>query len=257
MRRYSCFIYSALIVFAIQSRALLSAEEPLNIEETRKVLNSYYRVHGGNARLGALISVRFTGSITFGETEKRYPFRLFKKRPNLVRYELEIDERKTWILSGKKDDFRSQSRTGSKLSEVTVIDDQAQLQMLNHETAFDGLLWNLRQMGRQVKIYPEYRRERLSSYRCEVSTIGSAFNGGSRQLGTVWLNASSFYAEKRELPSEDGETITSIFSDYRIEGTYPFAFKVENVVGESLASKTLIDGIEVNPGALDMFFELR
>ena len=232
-------------------------DTPLSLEETREVLNSYYRVHGGNARLGALVSIKYEGTLRFGENEESRNFRLFKKRPNLVRYELDLSQGETWILGGNEGNFRQQSRKGRRLSEARLIEDPQQLEVLKHEASFDGLLWNLRPNGRRVSIYPENEDSRLSRYRCEVYTLDPATNRRGDYLGTVWLNAGSYYAEKRVWPSPDGVRIETTFSDYRQVGAYAFAFQISNYSEGALISKTIIEDIEINPGAMDMFFQLR
>ncbi|MEM7674335.1 MAG: hypothetical protein AAF212_13405, partial [Verrucomicrobiota bacterium] len=174
------------------------SQEPLDPDETRSVLANYYRAHGGNTRIENLISLRFSGTISY-PGKAPMTFRLHKKRPDLIRYELDLDSNQTWFLTANGDRFRQQIRKSRISQGVTPITDPKQTNYLQTESVFDGYLWELRDRNRVVNIIPVTKANAIESFRCEVSHFDPATERQGTLLATIWLNANSYLIEKREV----------------------------------------------------------
>lgn len=225
-------------------------------DATREMLLSYYRAHGGNTRVENLISLRFDGTITYPEREP-ISFRLYKKRPKLMRYELELTRRKTLIMSANLQGFQQQIRQNREYLEPSAIEDSRQVEMLKMESTFDGYLWQLRSKNRTVEAYEVSEDGKLRSYHCDVYEYEPATGARGRRIASLWLNANTLYAEKRTVYLENGSTITTEFKNYKKIGDLPFAHSIENFQGDALLATIKIEQVKINPGTLDLFYTLR
>lgn len=236
----------------------LYAQQAPSALSQREVLNNYYRAHGGENRVQNTVSLKFSGTITYTSREDTpHAFRLYKKRPNLLRYEIDLAAKETWVVSSSSRGLYKQLLAGRNTSRPEPVSDDEQRRMLEIESNFDGLLWFLRLKQRRVDVIPEYADGLLVAYRCEVFSLARNPSMSDTQLAHIWLDPESFLARKRTIFQTSGPPLQTIFKKYERHGGMPFPTILENYVGDTLISKTKTTEIQVNPGTLDVYFQLR
>lgn len=252
-------IYTTLsLLLAITGTAETPSSEALDKIPADEVLDAYYRAHGGTIYIEDLIGIKFSGSVEYAaDPDTAYEFVFYKKRPNKIRYELDLRERETAIIVGQSNRFQSRKKTGRRLSKPIDITDAQQLDILRNEATFDGFLWNLRYNQRFVKVFTEKANGTLRAFRCEIYSRSQNDIDNPKPLASLWLDPETFYCFRREIYLGEDNTLKSNFSDFRQVGETVMPYSIETSVNGSVVSRVKISQARVNPGALDMFFELE
>ena len=236
-------MFKLIVLFYTLSSALTLGQS--NRYELWIALERFSQIYGGGRDDAGLNSVLVEGLITQG-TDK-YDFILRKQSPNSIRY--------TQSRSGKSITFGYNGLSGWQLtnweesSEIRALD-KFEIAILREEADFEGpLLRNFENYNNRIRLV---RSDRVSDEPVRVIEIDRI----NQQTIRYYLSEKSNYILMRESFNTKGECIlTTYYRDYRLISNFPFAFEVENFVGEEMVSFAKISKVVVNPGVLSFYFE--
>jgi len=230
------------IFFSSVLGALAQSGDALAVQ---RILERYTETLGGPRAVEALTSLSIEGTQT--QNGESYDFLMRKKRPNSIRYRLNLGD--TLVDCGYNG--RAGWQRTKVGGEVTIEDlSNDQLDVLRDEADFDSPLfrhleksWNAITLIEKKLVDGEYVNV------LEVTKFGKPF-------ARYYLNARSGLILQRVRMNADGTPgLETLYRDYReVDGCH-FAFEVENRIGDQQVSLVQIETIEVNPGLLSFYFE--
>lgn len=212
----------------------------------QRALQRYTEAYGGGRDATALSSISIEGTQT--QDGNTHEFLLRKKRPNSIRYRLGLGENSETIgYDGRTGWMQVQDGT-----EVTTrLLTKGELQIVKNEATFDSPLFHhLQNRYNDVEMVG---RDTVEAQNVFVYYVRES-NG---QRSRYYLDAQEPYVLKRELLNDQDEVILSTYyRDYREVQGYPFAFEIENRVGDSVVSTVKVENITANPGLLSFYFTM-
>jgi outer membrane lipoprotein-sorting protein len=211
---------------------------PAPAQTVDEIISKHIEARGGREKLGAVKSIRMTGTMTMGGTE--VPFVLEMKRPNMMRLDMTVqgtvgtqvfDGSSGWVVmpfAGITDP--------DPMPDDVVAEAQAQAD-------FDGPLVDYAAKGHKVHLGGKEAVEGKDAYKIEV-TLKS---GTTRR---IYIDAATFMEVKSEgARTIGGETVENetFASDYRkVDGLmFPFVMQT-GLKGSSDREKMTVEKIEVN-----------
>lgn len=236
-------MFKLLVLFYTLSSALTLGQS--NRYELWIALERFSQTYGGGRDDAGLNSVLVEGQITQGEDQ--YDFILRKQRPNSIRY---MQSRSgTSITFGYNGSSGWQLTSGDDGKEVRILN-KSEIAILREEADFEGpLLRNFENYSNRIRLV---RSDKINNEPVRVIEIDRI----NQQIMRYYLSEERSYILMRELFNSKGECIlTTYYRDYRLINNLPFAFEVENFVGEERVSSAQISKVEVNHGILSFYFE--
>ena len=208
-------------------------------------LERFSQTYGGGLDEEGLKSVLVEGQITQGTDQ--YDFILRKRSPDSIRYTQSRADRS--ITFGYNGVSGWQLTNWEESSEIRALD-KFEVAILREEADFEGpLLRNFENYNNRIRLV---RSDRVSDEPVRVIEIDRI----NQQTIRYYLSEKSNYILMRESFNTKGECIlTTYYRDYRLISNFPFAFEVENFVGEEMVSFAKISKVVVNPGVLSFYFE--
>lgn len=152
-----------------------------------KIVSRHIEAIGGLARLREVESMKMTGQFFLNGRE--LPLTIFRKRPNLLRIESDINGRK--VIVGY-DGFIAWVMRGD---EAIEIEDLRAITFLERSADFDGALVDYKAKGHQIKFKGKHEVDGIETYLLEVTIK----NG---KVENWYLNSQDFTVLKRtfEMP---------------------------------------------------------
>ena len=232
-----------LVLFALSAALCLGQSERY---ELWVALERFSQTYGGGLDEAGLKSVLIEGQITQGI--EQYDFILRKRSPNCIRYTQSRAGRS--ITFGYNGAIGWQLTTGEEDSQVRILD-KSETAILREEADFEGpLLRNFESYSNLIRLV---RSDRVNNEAVRVIEIDII----NQQKMRYYLSEHRNFILMREQFNSKGECIlTTYYRDYRLINNLPFAFEVENFVGEDKISSAKITSVVVNPGVLSFYFEI-
>lgn len=211
------------------------------------ILRSYKRGLGDFIEVRNIRSFRVKGS-TF-QQEESYDFTLYKKSPNLMRYEIDHQAGDiVQIFDGKSGWQWLADEGASSLKELTG----AQLEFLKKEALFDTPLMRYSKEGKELafigrktipsNLYPVYHLQLTSP--------------DDEAVEDIYLDSRTYYEVRRVCrESKDAPAFETVFTDYRKVKGFPVPYDVSNYVDGEFLSSTKLDEVVINVGILSFYFD--
>lgn len=212
----------------------------------QRALQRYTEAYGGGRDATALTSISIEGTQT--QDGNTYEFLLRKKRPRSIRYRLSSGENS--VTTGY-DGRTGWMQVHDGLKVTTRLLTKEELKVVKAEATFDSPLFHhLQDRYTDVEMVG---RDTMEEQNVFVYSVRES-NG---QRSRYYLHFQDPHVLKRELLNDKDEVILSThYRDYREVRGYPFAFEIENRVGDSVVSSVKIESIIANPGLLSFYFTM-
>ncbi len=210
----------------------------------RRIVQRHNDLYAGLRDADALQSIVISGTHT--QDEVPFKLQLRRKRPDLLRYSLRNDRVQIDAgFDGRRGWLRTDRDGVGKVDRVTG----AQLDALRREADFAGIFSRVRNStSRQLELVGSRRVSGVDAYQLRA-------NGEAGASTLYYLDRQTTYLLRMEQVDRSGVVRSQTdYADYRIVGGFPFAFKVENRVGDRLVSTTDLTEVEVNTGLLSFLF---
>ncbi len=187
-----------------------------------------------------------------GETSQQgatFNFTLYKKSPNLLRYEIDYKTRQVAII------FDGENGYYLYLDEPqrpAVLASGEQRILLEQEAFFAGPLISAAERGYRMvyKGRTEIHGHDNAVYQVELTDTDSP------AVMEVYLDAYSFLEVSREVrPTAEAKPLVTYFSDFRDVQGFKIPYRVENYFDGKLVSSTKVKDVSIDVGILGYFFE--
>lgn len=232
------------ILVSTSLAGVLSAQTDTYVMQ--RALQRYTEAYGGGRDATALSSISIEGTQTQGGNT--YDFLLRKKRPNSIRYRLSFGENSvTTGFDGRTGWIHVHEGVESKSRLLT----KEELRVVKSEATFDSPLFHhLKNRYNEVEMIG---RDTVDGQNAFVYFVEES-NG---QRSRYYLHFQQPHVLKREQLNDQDEVILSTYyRDYREVRGYPFAFEIENRVGDAVISSVKVENVIANPGLLSFYFTM-
>jgi outer membrane lipoprotein-sorting protein len=206
------------------------------------------KARGGAARLKAIDAVKFTGRLDAGGME--LPFTLIRKRPNLVRQEMQFqgktivqayDGEHAWAVNPMMGTDQPQEIRGQ------------QAEMMREQVDFDGPLVDYKQKGNVIEVVGPDAVGSAKAMKLKITKK-------SGQVQWLWLDAESGIelksATEEIAPGDQKLTIETVLSDYKAVDGIQFPFTMETIVNGAPQSKMTVDQVDLSPTIDSAMFKM-
>jgi len=222
---------------------------PAAAQTVDEIIAKSIEARGGEAKLRAVKSMRFTGKFEVGPGMEA-PTTLLLKRPGMVRLEFSLQGMTAIQAYDGKDGWDVMPFQGKKDPEPMAADDVKQME---DQADMDGPLMDYKAKGNTVEYLGKEKAEGSDAYKLKVTKK----NGN---VETTYIDADTGLEVKTvaKIKIRGNETeVETTYSDFRtVEGlTLPFAFE-QGVVGSPQKQKFTIEKVEVNPDLSDAQFHM-
>ena len=246
------FIAVALAVLAFNIQASAQDNPPLEGQDLGVyVLTRYYRAQGGDALMKGIMSSRLIGEISCADGSGSFPFRFFKRRPDLMRFEFGLSVEETWVTAVTEEVVWKGVRHGGDWLNTEIISDPTQRLHLSLEAEFDNPLWTLREQRRTAAISVDPANPRIY-----LATVTPRDTHAEDIRIEMKIDARDFLERERKLTLPDGSVIVVKYGDYQQIDGLPVPFKTETLVDGKPVSTVELTEAALNIGTLKVFFDL-
>lgn len=242
--------FSLLLVGSFLNLAGLSAQDSL--PSVMDLQRSYIEKNGGLSNIQALKSLVVFGKILDGSGDS-LDFKLYRKRPNF--YRMQLERPNVNIITahdGKKTQRKIKSRVdGYQMVELSDVEKES----IRQNSEFDGPFYQLRGRPEWLTLVGLTEVNEIPAYELEVSAEADS------RYERIWLHAEHYQEIKlRKRPIDREETETGapeeiFFSGFdQVDGVW-LAKQIDQMKGENRLLTIKIDRVRANVGLFDTFFE--
>ena len=212
------------------------------LSDTASFLKAYLAVNAGGEVLETTRTISITGRAKNDSISRN--FRLFKKRPNLLRFTTEAESADVTIgYDGREVWQRIRQRFAD--DQIQTLSGTEASRWINQARFFDRIVSAHLGIGHITGIA-------IESYQgvdyLAVSTVGT--DGGS---AITLVDPTTMYPFLEREAREEGMAVTE-FGEYRKVGGIPLPFLVVSKLDGELISRTELKSAKLNEGILDRFF---
>ena len=222
---------------------------PAVAQTVDEIIAKSIEARGGEAKLRAVKSIRFTGKIEVGPGMIA-PTTLVMKRPGMVRMEFTVQGVTGIQAYDGKEGWDVMPFQGKKDAEPMASDDVKEME---DQADFDGPLMDYKAKGNTVEFLGKEKVEGSDAYKLKVTKK----NGN---VETSFIDADTGLevksVTKTKMHGNDVE-IETTYSDFRnVDGLiWPFAIETGQV-GSPQKQKISVDKVEINPEVNDAQFHM-
>ncbi len=210
-----------------------------------KMLKNYYKVNGLD-KLQKVKTIIMTGTITRNDL---MPIKITKMRPDKYRMDFELADLAAIQAYDGKIGWSTAPWTGN--SKPTLMDEDA-LKDVKNRADFEGLLFNYKEKGHQVKLIGKYTINRLEVTKIELTRK----DGGIEYYFIDNKNHQLLKRTYKRIIREKEVEMETIFSDYRMVDGISFAFVNETIMAGQRYSLIEFEKIEINVEVSEKIFGL-
>lgn len=211
---------------------------------------AYLEANGGLANIQALSSLILDGVITNAEGEA-YEFKLYKKRPDLMRMQIDLPQGSQLTVFDGRRGFELLSRRGEAARLVELDVDASE--KAKFEAGIDGIFYHLRGRSEWLEVVSEVEIEGKPAFEIVISEAADL------PYERIWVGTEHFQEVKlrRKASSEAGrEHLEEIyFSDFeQIRGVW-LAKTARFERDGNFFQSVCINKVRANVGLFDSLFE--
>ena len=196
------------------------------------------KARGGLDKLKAVDAVKFTGRLSAGGMD--LPFTLIRKRPNLVRQEMQFQDKTivqaydgehAWAVNPMMGTDKPQEIRGP------------QVEMMRDQVDFDGPLVDYKQKGHAIEVVGPDTVNGAKAVKLKITKK-------SGQVQSLWLDAESGIELKSATEVTQGDqkvTIETLLSNYKAVDGVLFPFSMQTVINGAPQSQMTVDKIDLAP----------
>lgn len=210
----------------------------------------YVEQNGGLSNIRALKSIVVYGEIA-GEDGINLDFKLYRKRPNFYRIEVQRPQVKVITAYDGKNAQRQLEKASGEQQVVELS--EAEAEAIQNSSEFDGPFFQLYGQIESLEVLGVAEVNGAPAYELSVSPdSGSPYD-------RIWLDAENYQEVKvRARSSEDGGSVdreTMEFSDFfKVRGLW-VAGEIRRRVGDQRVMTITVDRVRANVGVFNSFFE--
>jgi len=222
---------------------------PAAAQTVDEIIAKSIEARGGEAKLRAVKSIRFTGKIEVGPGMIA-PTTLVMKRPGMVRMEFTVQGVTGIQAYDGKEGWDVMPFQGKKDAEPMASDDVKEME---DQADFDGPLMDYKAKGNTVEFLGKEKVEGSDAYKLKVTkkngNVETSFIDADTGLEVKSIT-------KTKMRGNDVE-IETTYSDFRnVDGLiWPFAIETGQV-GSPQKQKISVDKVEINPEVSDAQFHM-
>lgn len=211
----------------------------------QRILQRFTELYGGFRDADALASISVEGTIE--QDGGTYDFMLRKKRPYSMRYRLSNESMS--IVTGYNGSVGWKRIEVDGVVAVESLDAES-TSLLRKKARFESPLFrHLEKRGTDISLFERTTFAERSVYVLEVIE-------SSEQKRHYYMDVLNAHVLRMDTFDAQGRILEqSIYRDYREVDGFPFAFEIENRVGDAVVSRVEIESVDVNPGLLSFYFE--
>lgn len=245
-RLYTRYVYLIGLCFVVYVPHSWAANKLPPVMDLQR---SYIAENGGLANIQELSSLVASGDILDAEGNA-HPFKLYRKRPDLMRIQIDLPQGAQMTIFDGRQAFRVVSRMG--VPDKTIdLDTQEHLE-LKATSTMDGPFFALRSRPEQLEVVAEVEVDGQPAYEIAIGE-------GARSIyDRIWISQEHFQEVKilRPLQSNEGgaEFEEIYFSDFeKIRGMWVAKLIRYERNGKHVQT-VRIDRVRANVGVFDSFF---
>ncbi|MEM1223344.1 MAG: hypothetical protein AAGH40_11320 [Verrucomicrobiota bacterium] len=242
-QRLICFI-----AFLLPPTVALS-EDSESLPNGMELTQSYLEVNGGRANIAKIQSLFVSGQMLSQDGVTR-PFKLIKKRPKMIRLQIEIGKGLIITYYDGKKAYREFEAPNGETQLQEILGDE--LSSFEELSSIEGPFYLLAGRSDLIKSISEEEVNGELTYKLEVE---SSENFG---YNAIWLSQEHFQEVKlaRVLESEEKELLQEVFlSDFdQIEGVY-YAKNSKIYQDGVLQMQIDVERVRSNVGVFDAMFQ--
>lgn len=210
---------------------------------------AYVEANGGLANIQALSSLVINGIIVEADGET-YDFKLYKKRPDLVRMQIDLPGGKRQVVYDGRSGFEWLSRPGGDDRVVEL--DAAEFEKIQFDADLDGFFFKLRSRPEWIEVLAEVEVDGLPAYELLISQEANS------SYDRVWIGKDHYQEVKlsRIIELESGDDVLEeiYFSDFKkIRGVW-IATTTRHERDGVITQIVRVDKVRANVGIFDSFF---
>lgn len=226
----------------------LSAEDELPTVSDLQA--AHVEQNGGLSTIRALKSLAVYGEIV-GEDGGAMEFKLYRKRPNFYRIDIQRPQMKVITAHDGENTQRKLEAAGGEHRTVELS--EAEVEAIEISSEFDGPFFQLYGQVEWLEVLGMAEVDGAPAYELSVSPeAGSPYD-------RIWLDAENYQEVKVRVRASEGaeseERQTMLFSDFsKLRGVW-VAGKIRREVGDQPVVTITIDRVRPNVGLFNSFFE--
>ena len=222
---------------------------PAAAQTVDEIIAKSIEARGGETKLRAVNSLRFTGKGEFGPGMV-IPITLLLKRPGMVRMEFTAQGMTGIQAYDGKAGWDVMPFQGKKDAEPMAADD---IKEMEDQADFDGPLMDYKTKGNTVEFLGKEKVEGSDAYKLKVTrkngNVETSFIDVDSGLEVKSITKTKMHGNEVEMES--------VYSDFRTIGGLIFPFSIENgAVGSPQKQKLTLDKVEINPELADSQFHM-
>ncbi|MDQ8193328.1 hypothetical protein QEH59_02755 [Coraliomargarita sp. SDUM461004] len=247
MIRLPIRVFCLMVVFTVVGfDSLLAADE---LPSAADLLGAYVESNGGHANIQSLTSLAVSGVVVDDEAN-RYDFKLYRKRPNKMRMQLELENYSLMTVSDGDRVYQQVFVQGVPRS-VQELEGALAAQTIA-DSSLDGPFYQLRTRPDWLRVVAEVEVEGEPSYEIEVSEAANS------TYQRIWISSEHQQEIKlsRLVLNQEGEEVSEeiYFSDFdQIRGVW-LAHCMRYFRDGELTQTVQIEKVSVNVGLFDSYF---
>lgn len=220
----------------------LAAQE-MNLQE---ILRKHRRARSDITKIFTADTLRMKGQTQ--QQGQTYDFTLYKKSPDLLRYEIAYKERNFVIVYDGREGYFWSPDEPDRPAELA---DRRQLEMLKQEAFFEGPLLSAQARGYRMKYMGKVGMPDHLNPVYHIQLTSTSGDG----LIDVFLDSISFMEVRRfTRPNAEVLPLVTSFSDFRRVEGFTIPHKIINSYDDTVISTTRVKNLDINAGILGFFF---
>lgn len=252
---FGLFFVSSLFALAAEdampssSPELLEVAPEAELPSVSDLLQAYVEANGGHVNIQTMTSLIASGVVVDTE-DTQFDFKLYRKRPNLMRIQVDLPYNTITTISDGHRVFRQMAQGAQVRKLEELSGDEAA--SVRSDSAMDGPFYRLRARPDWLEVVAEVEVNGTPAY--EVLVHEDADSMYER----IWISQENFQelklARKIEVEGQGSVLEETYFSDFdRVRGVW-VAKKIRYYRDGVFFQTVLIDSIRANAGIFDSYF---
>jgi outer membrane lipoprotein-sorting protein len=224
-------------------------EPEVTLPSVADLMQAYVDENGGHVNIQSMTSLIASGTVIVAQ-DVRYDFKLYRKRPNLMRIQVDLLSKMMTTISDGSRVFRQISRGDQTLELRELVGEEAAF--VRSDSRMDGPFYYLRSRPEFLEVVAEVEVNGTPAY--EVAVHENADSVYDR----IWISQENYQELKlsRKIEVEGQGTVLeeTYYSDFdRVRGVW-IAKTIHYYRDGAFFQSVLIDSAKANVGIFDTYF---